>query len=121
MVLMLVGWSTPVLPQVQWTLAHDIENPTLGTFDLFGSSVSVDGSRILVGSWSDDSTGPGAGRAYLFDTVTGGWLQTYENPTPATGPYFGMVVSLSGGRVSVGKAWDSTVASNSGRAYLFDT
>jgi len=114
------GWDF-YYSSAQWALAHDIENPTQGTSDLFGASVSVDGGRFLVGSWADDSTGSAAGRAYLFDTVTGDALQTFENPTPATGPYFGMAVSLSGARAAVSKNWDSTVQSNSGRAYLFGT
>ena len=117
---MLMAWPMPVLSQAQWTLAYDIANPTQGTFDLFGSSVSVDGGRFLVGSWGDDSTGTNSGRAYLFDTVTGGLLRIYENPTPATGGYFGMSVSLSSGRAAVGKSWDDSTGDNSGRAYLFD-
>jgi len=47
-------------------------------------------------------------------------LQTFNNPTPASGDDFGFSVSLSGNNVLVGAFDDNTGANDAGSAYLFD-
>ena len=34
--------------------------------DRFGTSVSINGDRIVVGAWADDDNGDGSGSAYVF-------------------------------------------------------
>ncbi|MBI1925765.1 T9SS type A sorting domain-containing protein [Candidatus Poribacteria bacterium] len=46
---------------------HTFTNPTPAAFDSFGTSVSVDGDRVLVGAYADDTGAPDAGAAYLFE------------------------------------------------------
>jgi hypothetical protein len=103
-------------------LVHTIENPTpdLG-YDRFGSSVSVDGDRVLVGSIFDDNNGfYDNGSAYLFDAVTGNLVHTFENPSPDVSGRFGSGVSVVGDHVLVGAYHDDTTGDRSGRAFLFN-
>ncbi len=47
-------------------------------------------------------------------------LQTFNNPTPASGDEFGFSVSVSGNNVLVGAPKDDTGFQDAGSAYLFD-
>ena len=43
--------------------------------DLFGSSVSIDGDRVVVGARRDDDAGSGSGSAYIFRRDGTSWSQ----------------------------------------------
>ncbi len=109
---------------VSGVLSHVFENPAAvgGTpeTDYFGSQVTLSGNMVLLGAPNaDTAVAPSAGRAYLFDAVTGALLRTFESPTPQYDGDFGQAVSLDGSRVLVG-ASDETSGTSHGRAYLFD-
>jgi len=88
------------------------------------ASLSSDGSRALVGANSNQTAGPNAGAAYIFDKPPGGWSGTTSASsatarfTGAAGEYFGRSVSLSqdGLRALVGVS----AGNHAGAAYLFD-
>jgi VCBS repeat-containing protein/predicted outer membrane repeat protein len=101
-------------------LLHTLANPTPAVNDQFGSSVTVSGSTIVVGTPSDDTGASNAGAAYVFDAATGSLLRTLTNPTPAARNYFGQSVAVSGSEVVVGTPGDETGAWNAGAAYVFD-
>ena len=89
-------------------------------FDLFGSSVAIDGTTALVGSPLDDDTGSNSGSAYLYDIVT-------ETPITKLAPgdasaldRFGISVGLSGNLAIVGSYIDDDDGSDSGSAYVFN-
>ena len=71
--------------------------------DGFGTSVSIDGSTVVVGA-------PGAGSAYVFTQNGGGWGR--EAKLTGDGSGFGTSVSVSGSTVVVG-------APGAGSAYVF--
>jgi len=97
-------------------------NPTPpGGNDEFGRSVAAFGSNVLIGSPLDDTGASNAGSAYLFDSNTGGLLQTFNNPTPAVDDEFGRSVAAVGNNVLVGSPLDDTAANNAGAAYVFDS
>ncbi|MEB3175088.1 MAG: PEP-CTERM sorting domain-containing protein [Cyanobacteriota bacterium] len=100
------------------TLTRIFDNPTPEDNDLFGSSVSLSGTNALIGAALDNTGATSAGSAYLFDTVTGNLLQTFNNPTPEDNDFFGFSVSLSGTNALIGAFGEST---RTGSAYLFDT
>ena len=52
-----------------------LASPTPVSGDLFGSSVSVEGARLLVGAPGDDDAGPDAGAVYEFELDAGVWSQ----------------------------------------------
>jgi hypothetical protein len=89
----------------------------------FGSSVSVSGLRVAVGSRYDDTGTNDAGAAYIYTlnsatpTVPSAIL---TNPAPATSDEFGSSVSISGTRVVVGAPWDNAGMIDAGSAYAYD-
>ncbi len=113
-----------ISPCVPPAVAPDcgFENPSPAIGDLFGNSVSVAGDLVLVGAYLDNTTALNAGRAYLFDAISGSLVHTFDNPSPAAaGDRFGSSVSAaSDDRIIVGADHDSTTGSESGRAHVFD-
>lgn len=87
--------------------------------DFFGSAVAGVGNKVLVGSPEDNTAGTSAGATYLFNS-SGGLLQTFLNPTPASGDNFGSSVAAVGDKVLIGAFGDSTAGTTAGAAYLFD-
>ena len=93
--------------------------------DYFGSSVAVDGNRVVVGvSAEDDADGTESGKAYIFDATTGSLLHTINNPNAygtGAGDQFGYSVAISGNYAVVG-AWqeDDSSGLQSGKVYIFD-
>ena len=95
----------------------------------FGSSVSMsgDGTRVIVGAYSDDATGAvnfNSGAAYVFSRSATTWTQESKLiPSDSeANAYFGFSVSMSGDgtRVIVGAYRDdATGGTDSGAAYVF--
>ena len=48
-------------------------------------------------------------------------FQTFNNPTPDIGGWFGKSISIAGNHVLIGAGRDNTGSNNAGSAYLFDT
>ena len=94
--------------------------PTSAQLELFGDSVAVSGSTVVVGAPHDDTGASSAGSAYVFDAATGSLLRTLNNPTPAGYDLFGQSVAVSGNTVVVGAPRDDTGATYAGSAYVFD-
>ena len=93
--------------------------------DYFGSSVAVDGNRVVVGAYAeDDAAGETSGKVYIFDATTGSLLRTLDNPNAYSTPvndYFGQSVAISGNLAIVGaRQEDDSSGLQSGKAYIFD-
>jgi len=109
-------------------LVHTLDNPNAyGTVagDQFGVSVSITDTYCIVGAiFEDDAGGTSAGKAYIFDTVTGGFLHTLDNPTSygtSYGDDFGKQVSISDSYSIVGTNQERDATGyESGVAYVFD-
>jgi filamentous hemagglutinin family protein len=122
-----------------YTGPDDIDLSQLSTGDYFGSSVSLDGNRLVVGAPQDngafdDTDGAGAVYAFSFadDQFTSPVLEATlgrnysggKNVGVALGFFdvFGTSVSLDGGRLAVGAASDDgpgDTAFDTGAVYLF--
>lgn len=102
--------------------------------DQFGSSVSVSGDSVVVGSQYEDSSTTwvnsvpdeafsGAGAAYVFKRSLGDWAQQaylkYHNP--GVSRFFGYAVAVDGGTVVSGAPQQDEEAETqySGAAYVF--
>jgi hypothetical protein len=103
-----------------FNLAQTFNNPTPAISDNFGNSLAISGDNALIGASGDDTGGDNAGSAYLFDITNGTLLQTFNNPTPAGGDFFGSSLAMSGNNALVGAPYDATGGVNAGSAYLFD-
>ncbi len=92
------------------------------TDDKFGYSVSLYGSRVLIGAYLDDDNGVDSGSAYVFDFDGSSWSQT-EKIIPIDGDdgdIFGRGVALDGNTALIGAYLDDDKGSDSGSAYIFD-
>jgi hypothetical protein len=92
--------------------------------DYFGSSVSISGSTVVVGSSGDDDNGTNSGSAYIFGRDQGGvdaWGQVAKLTASDGASYdeFGRSASISGDTIVVGANGDDDHGSNSGSAYIF--
>lgn len=100
-----------------------LNNPDPAIDDWFGFSVSISGTRVIVGAPNDDTGSSDTGSAYVYDlagpapTVP---ATTLRNPTPAAGDLFGYSVGISNPRVIVGAYGDNTGATDAGSAYIYD-
>lgn len=100
-----------------------VENPSPQSGDKFGCSVSLSGTRMVIGA-SDDRTGArDVGSAYVFDIASGSpgqVIHTINNPSPSSFEEFGRSVAISGNRIVIGSPDDNKVTSNSGSVSLYD-
>ncbi len=97
-----------------WSLEAELKAPGGRVSDDFGISVSLSGTRALVGA---DNTGhSGAAYTFVFDGTS--WTSEARlTPTGGQNPQrFGASVSLAGGRALIGANADSLSA---GSAYVF--
>lgn len=88
--------------------------------DSFGTSVAIQGSRIVVGAPRDEDNGPSSGSAYVFDALTGQQLMKLVPGDGQTGDTFGQTVAIEGGRVLVSAPQSDDGANRSGSVYEFD-
>jgi hypothetical protein len=92
--------------------------------DNFGSSVSISGDYIVVGSYYEDTVAEDAGAAYVFkrnsdtsnDTTQIAKIQASDKEAY---DYFGISVSISGDYIVVGAYGEDTGGNNTGAAYVF--
>ena len=101
------------------SLVQTYNDPVPANGDHFGFSIARDGNRVLIGARFDDTSGPNVGQALLFDTVTGTFLQAFNDPTPTGDDRFGETVAISGDNVVVGARRDDTNGFNAGQAHLY--
>jgi FG-GAP repeat len=106
---------------VTGNLLRTFQKPTPVVGDNFGSEVVTFGNNILIAAPLDDTGATDAGAAYLFDSVTGTLLRTFQNPTPAAGDRFGSSLAVVGNNILIGAPLDDTGATDAGVAYLFDS
>lgn len=84
-----------------WTQTAKLESRDPFDGGMFGSSVALDGRRVLVGSWIVDE---GRGEATLFEDGGDGWTQVlrFAPGDLELGDHFGIDVALNGGDAIVG-------------------
>lgn len=110
--------GTPTVPVLT------LNNPSPGTNDCFGFSVSISGTRLVVGARYDDTGAQDTGSAYVYDLTSptpSAPVTTLINPGSAANDYFGWSVGISGTRVVVGANYDDVAGVNdAGSAYVYD-
>jgi hypothetical protein len=90
--------------------------------DNLGLSVSINGDRVVAGSY--DANNAYAGAAYLFKKPPSGWSDSMEDAKFTAsdieaGDTFGFSVSISGNRALIGSYCDDDAGFCSGSAYVF--
>jgi hypothetical protein len=88
----------------------------------FGSSVSISGGCVAVGTPHDDHGGSNAGSVYVFERQSApdrwGFVTKLAAIAPGAGDSFGASVSMGGGRVASGAPFDGRAGNNAGSAYV---
>jgi len=87
--------------------------------DLFGRSVAVSDTRIVVGAYLEDTTANEAGSAYIFD-INGNELAKIQASDAEANDNFGVSVAVSDTRIVVGAYLEDTTATDAGSVYIFD-
>lgn len=92
--------------------------------DKFGTSVSISGSNLIIGSPFDDDGSSNSGSAYIFNRNFGGsenWGQIKKIVASDAQALdsFGNSVSISGNNVAVGAKLNDDAGTDSGSAYVF--
>lgn len=85
--------------------------------DLFGSSLSASGGRLLVGAPGKNTA---TGGAYLYDQSTGTELAILEEPGEGYVKDYGLSVALDGDRALVGAPRHNEVAIIAGLVFHYD-
>ncbi|NJL10709.1 MAG: hypothetical protein HC908_12485 [Calothrix sp. SM1_7_51] len=94
-------------------------NPTPEASDQFGFSVALSENLAFIGARTDNIGALDSGAAYLFNITTGNLLQTFPNPNPGLGDFFGRSVVLSNNYALISADYDNAGARKSGAVYLF--
>ncbi|MGC9505502.1 M10 family metallopeptidase C-terminal domain-containing protein [Baaleninema sp.] len=106
----------------QRLLKLESPNPT-DNFSIFGVDVKLSNQYVLVGERygendATDVSDKDTGRAYLFDSQSGTFLQEFKSPNPERNGSFGFAVGLSDSLAVVSAPEENN---NSGRVYVFNT
>ena len=96
-----------------------ITPPDGSTNDKFGRSISISGSRMVIGAEGDSTNGISSGSAHIFDT-SGNYIRKLLPNDGAASDQFGDAVAISGTAVVVGSPMDDDQGDRSGSAYIFD-
>ena len=109
-----------------WSEVAALAPSDLSTWDQFGWSVSLDGTRLLAGSRWDDDADPTnsycqSGSAYVFEETAGVWQETAKLVAfdTAAGDEFGFAVVLEGDIAVVGAPNSDRSVSNGGAVYIY--
>jgi FG-GAP repeat protein len=88
--------------------------------DRVGSAVTIDGTRVVVGSGYADGASPYTGAAYEFST-DGSFVRSYRACDGQSSDSFGSALGLHGDMLIVGAPADDDFGDLTGSAYLFHT
>lgn len=103
-----------------WTVVQKFTEAASDANDEYGSSVSVVGNRLYIGSQNAGFNGAYSGAMFAYDLVGEGWQRTdvFFGLDTDTRDEFGVSISTNGGRTLIGAHRDTEVGNNAGSAYV---
>jgi len=101
-------------------LLRKFENPQPESSGEMGISIAVLDGNFVVGAGRHRENARDVGVAYLLAGTTGRLLQTFLNPTPEGGDFFGVPVAVVGKNVLVTAPADHADANEGGAVYEFE-
>ncbi|MBN2019710.1 MAG: FG-GAP repeat protein [Sedimentisphaerales bacterium] len=89
--------------------------------DRLGVSVAIDGQTAVVGAYQNDSNGPDAGAAYVYEFSGSAWQQHQKlvASDASAGDQFGRSVAIEANTIVVGAHYGDANDPNTGSAYVF--
>jgi hypothetical protein len=105
-----------------WEQTQKINNTLGSSGDYFGSTVSISGNRIIIGSSGEDDNGIDSGTSYIYDLLVDNWNMTTKlSPSEsAYGDNFSNSISILGNIALIGAYKDDDFGIDSGSAYIFE-
>lgn len=107
-----------------WSEAAELTASDPVAHAVFGRSVAVDGTRILIGAPGATGSAGGTGAVYVFERGASGWdaVGKIVAADGAAGDEFGSAVALDGDRALIGAASGDGIpfVTDSGAAYVFE-
>jgi outer membrane protein assembly factor BamB len=111
------AYSGPNAPASTFHNLAKVNPSVAGTNGLFGDSVAISGSAIIVGAPGEVVSGNNlAGNAYIFNASKGGLIATLKDPNSQGAGEFGKSVAISESTAVVGAPYEGT----GGNAYIFN-
>jgi hypothetical protein len=108
-----------------WSQVVGLQASNGQAYDLFGTSVAIDGQMIIAGAPYTDHTGKtDAGSAYIFRFENNNWIEKkILSPADATSyGFFGSSVDISGATVVIGAPnTTSSFVANVGAVYTYNS
>ena len=107
-----------------WTLNNPNAYSTSAN-DYFGYNVDISGNYAIVGAYQEnDAGGSHAGKAYIFNVITGALVRTLNDPNAygtSANDFFGFRVGISTNYCIVGAYQEGDAGGTmSGKAYIFN-
>jgi hypothetical protein len=108
-----------------WSLVQKLLNPSPGSFEGFGTSVSISGDFVIAGTPQDDEgagfTDNGSATIFKRNTTTGLWdvVQKLVIPVAVSDDYFGSSVAIYGDWAVVGAPSADNSGTDDGLAIVF--
>jgi hypothetical protein len=108
-----------------WSFYQKLTDPTGEAYNYFGSSVSLSGTSLIVGTFSDNingNSGNGSASIYKYNGIVWELQQKIAEVSGGTSFHFGYSVSLSGDYAivsTISSAAANGVESNQGSAYIY--
>jgi hypothetical protein len=106
----------------RWGQTAKLTAPDAAARHNFGSSVSISGACVAIGTPHDDHAGSNAGSVYVFERQSApdrwSYVTKLEAIAAAAGDSFGASVSMGGGRVASGAPFDGRAGNNAGSSYV---
>lgn len=107
-----------------WTETQKLFSGDPDDGDAFGCSLSLSGTRVLIGALTDDAAVPSSNRgaAYVFENAGGLWIEQQKLTASDAGDndYMGSSVSLDGTTALIGAHGNSGPPFHAGAAYVFE-
>ena len=107
----------------QWGDEKKIQASDKELNDWFGMTVGISGDYVVIGAQYEDTSGSGAGSAYIYkrNVSTGEWgdEQKIQSSDIQPGDLFGNNVSISGDYVIASAILEDTGGSAAGAAYIY--
>lgn len=105
-----------------WNLMTSITASDREADDRFGTSVAIDGNRVVVGAPFDDDIANSTGAVYIFEYDGTNWNEITKLTDPAlqANDEFGHDVSINGDWIAIGVPKDDDLNANSGAVWMYE-
>lgn len=97
-----------------------LTEPGGGEYHLFGQTIAVEGTRLVVGTLNGVGLGENTGLAYVFDLLSGELLARLIADDGEYGDLFSRAIAIDGDTAIISAPGDDDRGDRAGAAYLFD-